>query len=128
MAKKGDIILVGVIAAIIMAYFGYTLVSRLLADETYAIIEVDGKDEHRIELKKDAPEQIIEIKQDKGQVNIVRIKDGKAKMIEANCPDKRCIEKFKATNTPGSSIICIPNRVFVFIKGEKSDDIDIVVD
>jgi hypothetical protein len=125
MLKKGDKIILLSIAVIFISYFTYTTISGLSKDKIYAVIEVDGEKQERIELVQGSKEQTIEIKQKNGQVNIVRIKDGKAKMLDANCPDKFCLH-MPETRTPNMNIICIPNRVFILIEGEN-DELDRVV-
>ena len=53
-------------------------------------------------------------------VNIVRIKNGKAAMIYAACPDKRCMRQ------SGRIIVCLPGRVTVETV-KKNKDFDIVI-
>ena len=45
------------------------------------------------------------------------IKDGKACMEEADCPDRICVHSGSISES-GESIICIPNRVTLLISGE----------
>lgn len=44
--------------------------------------------------------------------NTCRIRDGKAKMIEATCPDHLCIHQSEI-DSRGGFIICLPNEVVV---------------
>ena len=55
--------------------------------------------------------------------NIIEIKDGYVFMKEADCKDKLCV-KHQPINKAGS-IICLPNRVVVEIKGLA--DVDVIV-
>ena len=57
--------------------------------------------------------------------NTLMIKDGKANMIQADCPDKLCVKQ-KPISRKGESIICLPNRVVVTISGENADMPDAV--
>lgn len=52
--------------------------------------------------------------------NKVVIADGEVCMEEADCPDKLCISQGKISK-PGQTIICLPNKVMVTIKGGKSE-------
>lgn len=52
--------------------------------------------------------------------NKVVIADGEVWMEEADCPDKLCISQGKISK-PGQTIICLPNKVMVTIKGGKSE-------
>ena len=44
---------------------------------------------------------------------------------KADCPDKLCVKQGKITKS-GQSIICLPNRVSVYLTGEKAE-VDAVV-
>lgn len=68
--------------------------------------------------------------------NILIIKDGRAKMEEADCPDKICM-KSKGIYRVSESIICLPHEVVVEIKKddyekdeeiseEKEDEVDVI--
>ncbi len=46
--------------------------------------------------------------------NILKIKDGKAKMISADCPDQICV-KHRPVSLKGETIICLPHKVVVEI-------------
>ena len=56
--------------------------------------------------------------------NFVRIENGTAYMIDADCPDKLCINQGKARDN-AKKIICLPNRVTVEVT--KKSEIDKVV-
>lgn len=60
-------------------------------------------------------DQIISI----GNTNVCEIKDGKVRMIQAQCPDQLCIRQ-GAIGTSGGMIVCLPNQVT--IEGEKADN------
>jgi len=51
---------------------------------------------------------------------VVRIKDKNVWVEETHCPLKIC-QKTGRISQPGQNIVCVPNRVFVKIEGEKSD-------
>lgn len=52
--------------------------------------------------------------------NKVVIADGEVWMESADCPDKLCISQGKISKT-GQTIICLPNKTMVTIKGGKSE-------
>lgn len=53
-----------------------------------------------------------------GGTNVLIIKDGRAYMKEATCPDKTCVSRHKnGIWRDGEMIICLPNRVSVEIFG-----------
>ena len=53
-----------------------------------------------------------------GGKNILVIKDGKAYMSHADCPDKTCVRTGAISKT-GEQIICLPNRVYISIIGAE---------
>lgn len=67
---------------------------------------------------------VKEIKIGEDQYNVVIIKDQKAYIQDASCPDYICVNH-KAISFVGQTITCKPNKVVVVITGES--DIDIVV-
>lgn len=55
--------------------------------------------------------------------NVLVIKNGKADMIEADCPDKLCVEQ-RTISKNNESIICLPNEVVVEIKSTSESQLD----
>ena len=60
-----------------------------------------------------------------GKTNQLVIEDGKADMIEADCPDQICV-KHKAISKNKESIVCLPNKVIVEVVGGEEADLDAV--
>jgi hypothetical protein len=56
---------------------------------------------------------------------IVVIKDGKASVEDSPCPDKLCVH-MPAISRPGQWIACLPNRVFVRVRGGEDQGVDIL--
>lgn len=75
------------------------------------LIEAGGKEYGIYSLSRD---QVIEI----GSSNICEIKDGRVRMIYADCPDQLCIKQ-GSIDSSGGMIVCLPNKVI--IKGEKTE-------
>lgn len=114
--KRNDLILIGVVLVIAIVSF---MVFNLYRGNTIAkgevVVKVDGKTFGTYDLNTD---QKIPIKSG-DHVNVLEIKEGKAKMIEADCPDQVCVNQ-KAIDRNLESIICLPNKIVVEIKGEES--------
>ncbi|WP_394923084.1 NusG domain II-containing protein [uncultured Robinsoniella sp.] len=107
--KKNDWILAGaVIAVALIAFVGYTFFQK---DGNKVQIMTDGKEFGVYSLSKD---QVIDI----NGTNTLEIKDGKADMISAECPDKLCVHQ-KAISKSGESIICLPYKIVVRVEGAK---------
>jgi hypothetical protein len=71
--------------------------------------------------------QNYEIKGADGATNLLIIKDGKAWIKEASCPDGLCINMGKISQN-GQSVICLPNKVVVEIISDTTEADDMGVD
>ena len=77
---------------------------------SYAIVEVDGSVVARYPLSVDGTYEI------NGGTNTVEIKDGKVRMLDADCPNQLCVRQMWIDKA-NQSIVCLPNRVIVTISG-----------
>ena len=76
-------------------------------------ISVDGTVVETLELHKD---QEYTVKNDQGGVNVFVIRDGKAWVTEASCPDKICMDQGQVSQE-GEMIVCLPNRMTARVMG-----------
>ncbi|MDE6904328.1 MAG: NusG domain II-containing protein [Lachnospiraceae bacterium] len=65
----------------------------------------------------------IEIQKEGVTVNVLNIRDGKADMTDADCPDKLCVHQ-KPISKSGETIVCLPNKIVVEVKGGQEGDFD----
>ena len=117
---KNDIILLLILLAVAVAgiYFFYF---RRAEQGNQVQIMVDGE---VFGTYSQTDEQEIKIPNASGiTTNILSIKDGKAKMIDADCPDKLC-EYQNAISQSGETIVCLPNKVIVIVAGDDEDEFD----
>lgn len=116
--KKKDILL---ILLIILVAAGAWILHEALKDAGtgVAVIRVNGAIEGTYPLSEDR-----EISINNGS-NILQIKNGKAKMIEADCPDQICVHQ-KAVSANHENIICLPNKVIVEIESRQESGLDAV--
>lgn len=121
---KRDIILV--LSMVIIAAAAFLIINfAVKKDGSYAVIKVDGSVIKTLDLN--SGETTIEVNGYQGGVNKVVINDGKVSMTEADCPDELCVKTGKISRV-GETIVCLPHRVVVEIKGSPDDDsIDSVV-
>jgi hypothetical protein len=56
---------------------------------------------------------------------VVEIKDGAVQVISSPCPEKICVKTGRISK-PGQWIACLPNRVFISIRGRRSEQPDAV--
>lgn len=115
---KNDILLLSVL---LLAVLGF-LVGMTFLLGTGECIEITVAGEHYGTYLL-SQEQEIEIRQDGEVTNIVRIQDGRAYMLEADCPDQLCCHQ-RAVHRAHESIICLPNRVVVTVRGADEGEID----
>lgn len=85
-------------------------------------ITVDGKEYGTYSLLE---EQTIVIEQGEAE-NIIEIKDGKAYMVEASCPDQLCVDQ-NEISFDKESIICLPNKVVLTVSSDAESDVDAVI-
>lgn len=114
--KKNDVVLVGVI--VVIAMVALIMINVFVKkDGKVAVITVDGQVYATLELSKDTE---LEIQGIDGGMNKLKIYDGKAYMVEADCPDKVCINQGKISKT-GETIVCLPHKVVIEIKGKDAE-------
>lgn len=56
-----------------------------------------------------------------GGTNKLTVKDGAAYMSYSSCPDHVCENTGKVRHV-GQTIVCLPNKLTVTVKGERTDD------
>lgn len=116
--KKKDILLIVVLLA---AGLIGLLAVRAAQSGAGATVEitVDGEVYGDYDLDKD---QTIEIKNDLGYNKVV-IADGTVDVTDADCRDKICVNHAKISKD-NETIICLPHKLVVEIKGGSSASID----
>ena len=122
MFKKWDIIIIVVL--MIISFLPEVILVMILGkgyDNTYAEVTIAGELYKNIPLSEHKGEETIEIKTKTG-VNIIKVSDDKISIVEADCPDKVCM-KPGFIHKPGESLVCLPNRLMIQIKGNTEEDI-----
>jgi len=115
--RAGDIVLVVLI--VVAAAVSMFLVSRANAGEkgSLAIIEVNGKEVMRIALGDGQQDRTFKVRGMTGY-NLVEVRDGRIRMLEADCRDRICLG-VGWVEAPGRAIICLPHRVVVRVTGKR---------
>ena len=104
--KKKDLVVIGVILAVILLSFA--LMQLFKKDGDYVLVRVEGKEVARYSLQIDGEYQL------NGGTNVLKIQDGKAYLIYADCPDHLCINQGKISQN-GQTITCLPNRLTITV-------------
>lgn len=120
--KKNDLIFLGVIFLVLVlgCIVYYSLGKK---DGAEVKITTDGELYGVYSLEE---EQTISIQINDKVTNVLVIKDGKADMTEADCPDRLCVHQ-KAISNVGETIVCLPNKVVAeVISAEEEKSLDSV--
>ncbi|SFR63451.1 NusG domain II-containing protein [Anaeromicropila populeti] len=119
--KKNDFILVLVMVVLAGAFF---IGREFVFSENNLVVQVkvEGQVYKTVSLREDI---FLEIVNSKGKKNVLEIKDGKASITHADCPNQYCVHH-KEISKAGESIICLPNQVVVSIKGDEEAELDAV--
>lgn len=126
MFKKLDIVIIVVLLVIsFIPEIVFGVVMGYNFNMTYAEITVNGEFYSKIPLSAHKGEQIIDINIDE-HINKIIIKDNTIRMIEADCADSLCIYQGEISRV-GQSLVCLPNKVMIEIKGKVEEDEDDVI-
>ncbi len=116
--RKWDIIL---ITAALLAAGGFLLCINVFSTAgEYAVVEVNGETVVQLSLAEDT---VYDIEIENEVTNTLKIENGEAKMISADCPDKICVNH-RSISKNNESIICLPNKVIITIVSDAESDID----
>ena len=120
--RRNDVIFIAALVAVI-AIAGLCLYLFHSEGDTVTV-SVDGKVIATYPLGQDL---VQDIRTDKGGHNRLIIKDGKAWVEDASCPDGICAAH-KPIHREGESIVCLPNKVVITVKiADTTTQPDIVV-
>jgi hypothetical protein len=85
------------------------------------LVTIDGHEHKTFDLNEDITYEIVQ----DGEYNILEIKDGYARIVDASCPDKLCV-KFGRIHYDNETITCLPNKVVIRVLGGEENDLDAV--
>lgn len=110
--SRKDLIFIAVLAAVLSGILAFCQL-RPDAEAAVAEVTVDGEFYGSWPLSDDRE---IPVVIDGRTTNIFVIRDGKADMVEADCPDQLCVHQ-QAISKNRETIVCLPNRVVVQVTG-----------
>lgn len=121
---RNDIILVAVILVIAAAGLLFFGLNKEMGSSV--AVNINGEQTAVYPLSVDT-EVTITTGENNEHINVLTIKDGKAYISEANCPDGICAET-RAAQYVGETIVCLPHKVVVEIVAENTDsEIDVAI-
>ncbi len=116
--KKKDWLLI----LIILCVAGLTVLAHTYIGgrgSNKVVVKVDGVIQGTYSLSEDGRIEIND------GTNVIEISNGKADMIEADCPDQLCVNQ-KAVSRNHENIICLPNKVVVEVESVEESEYDAV--
>lgn len=121
---KNDLLLIG--GGLVLALVVYLVMTFFQGQATHnaeAVVTIDGMLYGSFPLDKDTIEK-IELPD--GNYNLLEIKEGKADITEASCPDGICVNH-RAVSKQSQSIVCLPNKVVVEIESGEEAELDAII-
>ena len=113
---KGDLVVIFFIV-MLAVLIGVLFLMKTGTDKgDFVVVYQEGKRIQECPLEVDT-----EILIESDYTNKLKIKDGKAAIIDSNCPGMDCVHS-GWIDGKGRSLVCLPNRVVVRISGEKDVD------
>lgn len=109
--KKRDWSLIGGLLFLALVLWGALALFR--REGAYVVVRVDGRETARYSLTRDGEYPL------NGGTNVLRIQDGKAWLVSADCPDLLCVKQGKICYE-GQTITCLPNRLTVTVCGGEA--------
>lgn len=120
--KKGDLILIAVILTIGLLSWGALELAK--EEGAYVVVTVGNEEVARYSLSQNGEYEL------NGGTNVLKIENGEAYMIWANCPtlgSTRCTHQGKISRTY-EKITCQINKIEVTVYGAEETEVEIVVD
>lgn len=116
--KKWDLLVVGIITVLAVGLLGFYSHATTDAETGSKYLEIYLEDQlyERIEIPNDEYTQTYSVLSERG-MNTIKIKDGAAYMLEADCPDHLC-ESSHPISKPNEILVCMPNRVILSMVSE----------
>jgi hypothetical protein len=120
MMKKNDLILVGIVLVLGIAVVLFFNLTK--SEGSKLLVTINGKEYNTFDLNKDTT---FTVEQENGDWNKFVIKDGIVDMVDANCPDKLCVNH-KNIHYNHETIVCLPNKVVLEVINGEANEVDMI--
>lgn len=108
------------LAPLLLAAMAAALFFALAPKGQEAVIEVNGAVYREVNLASLTEPEILEVP---GELTVTVVLDrDSAQITQSACPDRLCVRQGKITQA-GQSVICLPARVAVRLKGGEADGV-----
>ena len=121
--KKMDIVIIAVL--LILSFTPHLIffkTSQKGSKNNYAIIQVDGKIHKKIDLSNVKNNKEVNLNLPNGK-NTLLVENNSIEMKSANCNDALCVKQGNISKV-GQTIICLPHKLIIEIKGDELDSKD----
>ena len=115
--KLGDLIIILILLVISIIPFYFLLSPMRESNNIMAVIKVDNKQVKKLSLNHD----IVWKYQHGNKLNVVKVKNHKIRMIDANCKDQICVKDGWKSKI-GDTIVCLPHKFLVELKVENENN------
>lgn len=121
--RKNDRKLVLLILIAALAAFGILKIYQQKTTKCgEAVVYIAGEEQGRYPLDQELEKKIV---QNDGSYNLLVIKEGKAYVTDASCPDQICVHH-QGISKRNESIVCLPNQLVVKIENASEEsDVDL---
>lgn len=122
--KKWDKIIIAML--VVISFLPYLLIKLFFPgsyDTRYAYITVNGQFYKQIPLTGQLSHKEFVVKTQKGSNKIV-VENERIGVIEADCRDKTCKE-FGFISKPGEIIVCLPHELYIEVRGQEDNEVDV---
>ena len=112
------------IAALLIAIAAIGVGFFLFREEGSTVtVEVDGKTYGTYALSQNI---VVDIETGDGELNRLVIRDGRAYVETATCPDGICAAH-RPISRKGESIVCLPHRIVITVTDQQDEGPDVIV-
>jgi len=122
--KRGDYTIIIGLLIIVLGAYGFVFYKGLSTDDKILTMTQNQEIVHKFKID-DTYNKIIKI-EDGDRYNIIHIENGSVWIEEANCLNQVCV-KHSGIEKIGETIVCLPHKLIIEIKGDKKS-LDIIVD
>ena len=110
---RWDIIVIATLLLVTLLVVLLTVLTK--EDGNYVVVEIDGAIDGKYSLSQDGVYSL------NNGTNILVIENGTAYLSYSSCPDHTC-ERTGRIRYVGQTIVCLPNRLSVTVKGEQPEN------
>ena len=116
MKKKDILIIVGILVVALICFLVIQLTKK---EGNEVVVRVDGVEVATYSLDVDGTYEL------NGGTNILCIKNGKAYLVDAKCPDHLCVNQGKISFN-GETITCLPYKLTITVISDKKPSVELV--